>query len=33
MREEKFMETVTLNNGLTMPVVGYGTYQIESDQT
>lgn len=33
MREEKFMETVTLNNGLIMPVVGYGTYQIESDQT
>ena len=24
------METVTLNNGIQMPVLGFGTYQIES---
>lgn len=27
------METVTLNNGIQMPVLGFGTYQIESVNT
>lgn len=27
------METVTLNNGMQMPVLGFGTYQIESVNT
>ena len=27
------METVTLNNGVTMPVIGYGTYQTPTHMT
>ncbi len=27
------METITLNNGVTMPVIGYGTYQIPPSMT
>ena len=27
------MQTVTLNNGVTMPILGFGVYQIEPDDT
>jgi len=27
------MQTVTLNNGVTMPIVGFGVFQIPEDQT
>lgn len=27
------MQTVTLNNGVTMPVLGYGVYQIPAEET
>lgn len=27
------MKTVTLNNGVEMPILGFGVYQVEADQT
>lgn len=27
------MNTITLNNGVTMPQLGFGVYQIPSDET
>ena len=27
------MQTVTLNNGVTMPIIGFGVFQIPEDQT
>ena len=27
------MQTVTLNNGVTMPIIGFGVFQIPQDQT
>jgi diketogulonate reductase-like aldo/keto reductase len=27
------MQTVTLNNGVEMPILGFGVYQVENDQT
>ena len=27
------METVILNNGIEMPILGFGVYQISKDQT
>ena len=27
------MQTVTLNNGVTMPILGFGVFQIPDDQT
>jgi 2,5-diketo-D-gluconate reductase A len=32
MRKEQIMETFKMNNGLTIPVQGYGTFQTTSDQ-
>jgi len=29
----QLMQTVTLNNGVTMPIVGFGVFQIPEDQT
>lgn len=27
------MQTVTLNNGVEIPILGFGVYQIPADQT
>ncbi|WP_394997721.1 aldo/keto reductase [uncultured Helicobacter sp.] len=31
-RKEKTMQTITLNNGVKMPILGYGVYQIEAKE-
>lgn len=30
--EESWMEYVTLNNGIKMPVLGYGVYQVKGEE-
>ena len=31
-REGEYMKYVTLNNGVKMPILGYGVYQIEDQK-
>lgn len=30
--EEKYMEYVSLSNGVKMPILGYGVYQVTKDE-
>lgn len=31
-QEEAFMEYVTLNNGIKMPILGYGVFQVKGEE-